>query len=156
MAILYGMDSTFSTRYESWKGRGYRIGFMTGIAWGQYQDYFTGKFDGEMHFDDAQVNEKGDTIWHGKNVPYVNPSPEYLAYIKAQVKKAIDTGVTDIYLEEPEYWAFVGYGDVFKVAWQRYYGYPWIAQDLSPEATYLSSEENNWTRAASFPLRFGA
>lgn len=140
MVMLYGMDSTFQSRYDSWKGKGYNIGFMTGIAWGQYQDYFTGRFDGKKHFDDAQIDIKGDTIWHGKDVPYVDPSPAYLNYIKAQVKKAIDTGITSIYLEEPEYWAFGGYGEAFKTAWAKFYGSPWIAQDVSPEATYLSSK----------------
>jgi hypothetical protein len=140
IAILYGMDSTFINRYQSWKDKGYQIQFMTGIAWGNYQDYFTGKFDGHKHFDDAQVNAKGDTIWHGKDVPYVNPTESYLKYIKSMVKKAIDTGVTSIYLEEPEYWAAAGYSDAFKRAWQSYYGFPWVAQHESPEATYLSSK----------------
>ena len=140
VAILYGMDSTFQSRYQSWKMRGYQIQFMTGIAWGDYQDYFTGKFDGKKHFDDAQIDAHGDTIWHGKNVPYVNPSPSYLAYMKAQVKKAIDAGATAIYLEEPEYWAVAGYGDAFQAEWEHYYKIPWVAQHLSPEATYLSSK----------------
>lgn len=140
IAILYGMDSTFINRYQSWKDKGYQIQFMTGIAWGNYQDYFTGKFDGHKHFDDAQVDAKGDTIWHGKNVPYVNPSESYLKYIKSLVTKAIDTGVTSIYLEEPEYWAAAGYSDAFKHAWRKYYGFPWVAQHESPEATYLSSK----------------
>lgn len=140
IAILYGMDSTFTDRYQSWKDKGYHIQFMTGIAWGNYQDYFTGKFDGKSHFEDAQVDVKGNTIWHSKDVPYVNPTQSYLAYIKSSVKKAIDAGVTTIYLEEPEYWAAAGYGDAFKRAWQSYYGFPWVAQHLSPEATYLSSK----------------
>ena len=140
VAILYGMDSTFISRYKSWKDEGYQIQFMTGIAWGNYQNYFTGKFDGHRHFDDAQVDVKGDTIWHNKDVPYVNPSESYLTYIKSLVKKAIDTGVASIYLEEPEYWAAAGYGDSFKRAWLSYYGFPWVAQHLSPEATYLSSK----------------
>lgn len=140
VAILYGMDSTFQFRYDSWQKRGYQIQFMTGIAWGEYQDYFTGKFDGKQHFDDAQIDVHGDTIWHGKNVPYVNPSPTYLAYMKAQVKKAIDMGVSAVYLEEPEYWAAAGYGDAFQKEWMRYYKIPWVAQHLSPEATYLSSK----------------
>lgn len=140
IAILYGMDSTFQHRYKSWSEKGYQIQFMTGIAWGEYQDYFTGRFDGKTHFDDAQIDEKGDTIWHGKNVPYVNPSVSYLTYMKAQIKKAIDAGVTAIYLEEPEYWAAAGYGDVFQTEWKKYYGIPWMSQNLTPESTYLSSK----------------
>lgn len=37
---------SFEDRVKSWKERGYIIHFMTGIAWGEYQDYFTGQWDG--------------------------------------------------------------------------------------------------------------
>src|ERR1019366_5998178 len=44
MAIVYGVNdrkgSTFEQRVQSWRDRGYTIAFMTGIAWGQYYDYF--------------------------------------------------------------------------------------------------------------------
>ena len=45
IAIVYGMSDNFNERVRGWKERGYGIQFMTGIAWGSYQDYFTGKFD---------------------------------------------------------------------------------------------------------------
>lgn len=38
IAIVYGMDETsemsFEQRMQSWKDRGYRIHYMSGIAWG--------------------------------------------------------------------------------------------------------------------------
>ena len=34
---------SFEERVKSWKERGYIIHFMTGIAWGEYQAYFTGR-----------------------------------------------------------------------------------------------------------------
>lgn len=37
----------FEARVKSWKDKGYTVHFMTGIAWGEYQDYFTGKWDGK-------------------------------------------------------------------------------------------------------------
>ena len=61
-------------RIRSWKERGYITHFMTGIAWGEYQDYFTGKWDGKTHFDEGQVQQNGDTIWHGPMVPYIVPT----------------------------------------------------------------------------------
>jgi hypothetical protein len=140
VAIVYGIDKNFEQRVQSYKERGYTIQFMTGIAWGEYQDYFTGKFDGKTHYEDGQVDKNGDVIWHGKDVPYVAPSAPYLAYIKSLIKRAIDAGVTAIYLEEPEYWARAGYSESFKKEWQQYYGSPWIPQHTSPEATYLSSK----------------
>ena len=37
---------TFEQRVQSWRDKGYRAEFMTGVAWGDYQDYFLGKWDG--------------------------------------------------------------------------------------------------------------
>ncbi len=140
IAIVYGMNDSFASRLQSWRDRGYVTQFMTGIAWGGYQDYFTGKFDGVTHKEDGQVERNGEIIWHGRDVPYVVPSETYLAYIKSLVKQVIDAGVTAIYLEEPEFWARAGYSESFKKQWQDYYGFPWMAQHESPEATYLSSK----------------
>ncbi|MBS7564097.1 hypothetical protein KHS38_06730 [Mucilaginibacter sp. Bleaf8] len=143
VAMVYGINDAggnFEGRVKSWRDHGYNVQFMTGIAWGQYQDYFTGKFDGKTHWEDSQVQMNGDTIWHGKWVPYVVPSPSYLTYIKSHVKRAIDAGVTAIYLEEPEYWARAGYSESFKKEWAKYYSSAWMPQHESPEATYLSSK----------------
>ena len=40
---------SFEDRVKSWKERGYIIHFMTGISCGEYQDYFTGQWDGKWH-----------------------------------------------------------------------------------------------------------
>ena len=114
---------------------------MTGIAWGNYQDYFLGKWDGKNHLGEGQVQGNGDTIWHGKNVPYIVPVASFINYMKtAIVKKVIDEGITSIFLEEPEFWARAGYSSAFKDEWQKYYSFPWRAQHESPENTYLSSK----------------
>ena len=96
---------------------------MTGIAWGGYQDYFTGEWDGVAHLDEGQVRMAGDTIWHGRLVPYIVPTENYLAYFKeCVIKRVIDAGVDDIFLEEPEFWADAGYSEAFRREWQSYYG----------------------------------
>ncbi|MBZ4187352.1 hypothetical protein K7B07_00520 [Niabella sp. 3A5MI-3] len=143
IAIVYGVNDAgggFEERVKGWRDKGYQVHFMTGIAWGQYQDYFKGTFDGKQHFDEGQVQQNGDTIWHGKDVPYIVPSQNYLNYIKTHLKRAIDAGVTAIHLEEPEFWARAGYSAAFKKEWQQYYNAPWQPQHESPEATYLSSK----------------
>ena len=128
-------------RLQSWKDRGYQADFMTGIAWGEYQDYFTGEWDGKMHLDEGQVQANGDTIWHGHMVPYIVPTRNYLEYFKERhIKRVIDAGVTSIYLEEPEFWARAGYSEAFKREWKDYYGMEWRPQDESPEATYMSGK----------------
>jgi hypothetical protein len=143
IAMVYGINDDggkFEERVKSYRDKGYEVQFMTGIAWGQYKDYFLGEWDGKNHLDEGQVMRNGETIWHGQNVPYIVPSANFLTYMKTHVKRAIDAGVTAIYLEEPEFWARAGYGEAFKKEWQNYYGFPWIAQHESPEATYLSSK----------------
>jgi len=145
VAIVYGAgdrpNMTFEQRVQTWRDRGYTVHFMTGIAWGSYQDYFMGKWDGIDHFDEGQVNVKGDTIWHGRNVPYLVPSKTFLTYMKEKhIKRVIDAGIDAIFLEEPEFWAFSGYSEAFKREWQDYYGFEWRPQHESPENTYLSNK----------------
>lgn len=132
---------TLEDRIASWKERGYKVDFMTGIAWGEYQDYFTGEWDGKWHLDEGQVNAEGDTIWHGHMVPYIVPTENYLEYFKERhIKRVIDAGITSIYLEEPEFWARSGYSEAFKREWKEFYGTDWRPQDESPEATYMSGK----------------
>jgi hypothetical protein len=143
IAIVYGINDNgghFEDRVKGYRDKGYEVQFMTGIAWGQYQDYFTGKLDGKNHLNEGQIMRNGETISHGINMPYIVPGDQYLAYMKSHMKRAIDAGVTAIYLEEPEFWARAGYGDFFKNEWQKYYGSPWKDQYESPDATYLSSK----------------
>ena len=142
-AIVYGTISpeSLQERLQSWQERGYETYYMTGIAWGAYQDYFTGKWDGRWHLDEGQVEASGDTIWHGKLIPYIVPTENYLKYFKEKhIKPVIDAGVDHIFLEEPEFWARAGYSEAFKKEWEAFYGIPWRPQDESPEATYLSQK----------------
>ena len=143
--MIYGTGSrpemTFKDRVESWKKHGYTPHFMTGIAWGGYSDYFTGKWDGKPHMDEGQKDAKGDTILHNPGTPYIVPTLNYLKFFKeTQIKPVIDADIREIFLEEPEFWAYAGYSESFKREWQEYYGFPWRAQNLSAENTYLSNK----------------
>ena len=150
IAIVYGVNGnptdgkqalTFEQRLASWRDRGYNMHFMTGIAWGSYQDYFLGEWDGKNHLSEGQVEQDGDTIWHGHNVPYIVPTAPFIDYIKKEViERVIDAGISSIYLEEPEFWSRAGYGSAFKQQWQQFYGFPWKPQHESPENTYLSNK----------------
>lgn len=145
IAMIYGANDrpslSFEQRAESWRVRGYETQFMTGMAWGGYQDYFLGKWDGRQHFDEAQVEMNGDTIWHGKNTPYSVPTANFLKYFKEKIiKRVIDNGIDAIYLEEPEYWSRAGYSAAFKKEWKDYYGFDWRPQHESAENMYLSNK----------------
>lgn len=145
--MVYGVGgnpekgTSFEQRIASWRDHGYKVHFMSGIAWGGYKDYFTGKWDGKTHLDEGQVRESGDTIWHGVMNPYIVPSMNYLKYYKEKIiKPVIDAGIDHIFMEEPEFWADGGYSEAFKREWQDYYGTPWRPQHESPASTYLSSK----------------
>ncbi|GAB1449965.1 hypothetical protein MASR2M47_00210 [Draconibacterium sp.] len=148
VAIVYSVrdhhgngGTTFEERVQTWRDKGYITHFMTGIAWGEYQDYFTGKWDGKMHLDEGQVTQKGDTIWHGRMVPYIVPTANFIKYMKeTQIKRVIDAGIDAIFLEEPEFWARGGYSESFKREWKAYYGFDWRPQHESAENTYLSNK----------------
>lgn len=145
VAIIYGTkkypEGDFTQRVKSWKDKGYITHFMTGIAWGEYQDYFLGRWDGKSHWDEGQVNAKGDTLWHHKNVPYIVPSVNFLRYMQEKhIKPVIDAGIDAIYLEEPEFWAEAGYSDAFKREWENYYNTKWQPQHTSASYRYLSNK----------------
>ena len=145
IAIVYGANDrknlSFTDRLNSWREHQYTTQFMTGMAWGDYIDFYSGKWDGTDHRDIAQLEQNGTRIMHGEDNPYVVPDSSFIAYMKmAVVKKVIDAGVSTIYLEEPEFWARGGYSEHFKKAWRAYYGFPWKAQDESIENTYLSNK----------------
>src|SRR5680860_647628 len=118
IAIVYGTNgnpsdnskkTTFEERVKSWKDHGYKTHFMTGIAWGAYEDYFLGEWDGKNHLGEGQVQMNGDTIWHGRNIPYIVPVDSFIEYMKKEVvKRVIDAGISSIYFEEPEFWARAG------------------------------------------------
>lgn len=150
VAIVYGVGGnpsekrsglTFEQRVQSWRDKGYTTHFMTGIAWGDYRDYFTGEWDGKWHLDEGQVTMKGDTIWHGHMVPYIVPSMNFIKYMQERhIKRVIDAGIDAIYLEEPEFWARGGYSEAFKREWKEYYGFDWRPQHESAENTYLANK----------------
>ena len=150
VAIIYGIDGnpsdgkqelTFEERLSTWRDQGYNTHFMTGIAWGSYENYFLGYWDGKNHLGEGQVQQNGDTIWHGHNVPYIVPTKSFIEYIKKEViERVIDAGISSIYLEEPEFWSRAGYSSAFKREWQKFYGFPWKPQHTSPENTYLSNK----------------
>lgn len=145
IAIVYGANDrkgmSFVERVQSWRDHGYQTHFMTGIAWGGYEEYFSGRWDGTNHMGVGQVKANGDTIWHDKNGPYIVPVRSFIEYMKsAVIRKVIDAGITSIYLEEPEFWAKAGYSEPFKQEWQQYYGFAWKPQHESPENTYLSNK----------------
>ena len=140
VAIVYGIGPALAPKIDSWRKRGYGIHVMTGVAWGEYQDYLDGKWDGTDHWDQAQKRSDGTLIQHGPRVPYISPGINYGKYLTAGVERALDAGATAIHLEEPEFWAAGGWEENFKREWKDYYHEDWRAPDSSPDAQYRSSK----------------
>lgn len=134
--LAYGVWGDFAARVASWAAQGYQVEMMTGVAWGEYQDFVEGRFDGTVHHDHAQVQRDGQPIMHHATVPYFVPSAAYRAYLKTLLAKAIDAGVTGIHLEEPEFWARGGYSEAFQREFARFYGRPWEPPHASVNARY--------------------
>jgi hypothetical protein len=142
VAMVYGIGPRMPANIETWKQHGYIVQVMTGVAWGQYQDYLNGQFDGEKHWDQAQTSSDGKMVLHGgnANIPYISPGENYGKYLTVGVKRALDAGAQAIYLEEPEFWAKSGWSESFKREWKAYYNEDWRAPDSSPDAQYRASK----------------
>ena len=142
VALVYGLSRGLPERINSWKEHGYRVHVMTGAAWGQYQDYLDGAWDGSKHWDQAQTDKKGEIIWHGRGrrVPYISPGEDYGKYLCVGVQRALDAGAQAILLEEPEFWSRAGYEENFKRQWKAYYGEDWQPPHSSVDAQYRASK----------------
>ena len=140
VAICYGIDTTISNRIATWRDHGYRIHVMTGVAWGQYQDYLYGRFDGINHEDEAQTERNGNKISHGGDVYYMCPGTNYGKFLCVGVQRALDAGAEAIHLEEPEFWDRGGYSEGFKREWKSYYGEDWQAPHSSVDARWRTGK----------------
>ncbi len=140
VAIVYGIDTNLPSRIESWREHGYRIHVMTGAAWGEYQDYFYGRFDGINHEDEAQTDRNGNKIGHGGDVYYMCPGTNYGKFLCVGIQRALDAGAEAIHLEEPEFWDRAGYEEGFKREWKNYYGEDWQPPDSSVDARWRTGK----------------
>lgn len=152
-AVVYGLSETFEDRLAAWTAAGYTPHVMTGVAWGQYQDYIRGDWDGELHHDDAQMAAGDFRLEHGvkqdEDIYYMVPTRAYTAYLIHQLRRVVDAGAKAIHLEEPEFWVRAGYSPSFKREWAETYGEPWQDPVSSPDARYktASLKQQLYTRS---------
>lgn len=140
VAIVYGFDKTMPARVKSWREKGYKVHLMTGVAWGEYQDYYYGRWDGINHEDEAQTRKNGEKVGHGGDVYYMSPGKNYGKYLAEGVRRALEVGVEAVHLEEPEFWEFGGHGEGFKREWRDYYGEPWQDPASSVDARWRAAK----------------
>lgn len=138
--MVYGTDDTMPRRVQEYRDQGYVVHLMTGISWGQYQDYLDGKWDGREHWDEAQMDRNGRQIIHNPTVPYMVPTISFTNYLTERLKIAIDSGVEALHLEEPEFWNHGGYSPAFQREYEIYYHEPWTAPHENLDVRYKTSK----------------
>jgi hypothetical protein len=140
VVLVYGIDAGLPQRIQTWREHGYRIHVMTGVAWGSYQDYLYGRFDGVNHEDEAQTDRAGHKISHGGDIYYMCPGTNYGKFLCVGVQRALDAGAEAIHLEEPEFWVHGGYSEGFKREWRDYYHEDWQPPHSSVDAQWRTSK----------------
>ena len=138
--MVYGIDDTMPERIRQYREQGYVVHLMTGIAWGEYQDYLDGRWDGREHWDEGQVQRDGAGVLHNPTVPYMVPTVAFSDYLTQRMKIAVDCGVEAIHMEEPEFWDRSGYSQAFKREYEIYYKEPWRPQHESLDVQYKSAK----------------
>lgn len=138
--MVYGIDDSMPERIRQYRNQGYVIHLMTGIAWGEYQDYLDGRWDGRKHQDEGQVQRDGTGVRHNPTVPYMVPTVAFSEYLTERLKTAVDAGVEAIHLEEPEFWDRSGYSEGFKREYEIYYKEPWRPQHEDLDVRYKSAK----------------
>ena len=140
VAIVYGIDPTLPKRIESWRAHGYPIHVMTGVSWGDYNDYLDGRYDGQRHDGEAQMDRDGKVVIHHADIPYMSPGAAYGGYLTQGVKRALDAGALALHLEEPEFWVKSGYEENFRREWRAYFHEDWQPPHSSPDAQWRASK----------------
>lgn len=137
--MVYGTDADMPGRIRKYREKGYIVHLMTGSAWGNYQDYLNGEWDGADHWDESQTDRHGKPIMHGLGTPYLCPSMSFARYLTQQLYPAVDAGVEAVHLEEPEFWDEGGYSEAFKREYRDFYGAEWQPPHLSCDSRYKAS-----------------
>ena len=140
VALVYGIGRNLPERMQSWREHGYHVQVMTGVAWGQYQDYIYGRFDSKRHEDEEQMDAGGAPIRHGGDVFYMSPGDDYARYLCTGIQRALDAGAEAICLEEPEFWVAGGWEANFRRQWKAEYHEDWQPPDSSADAQYRASK----------------
>ena len=142
--MVYGIDDSMPERIRKYREAGYVIHLMTGIAWGEYQDYLDGKRDGRKHWDEGQVERDGREVNHNPTVPYMVPTVAFSEYLTQRLKIAVDMGVEAIHMEEPEFWDRSGYSQAFQREYEIFYREPWRPQHEDLDVRYKSARLKAW------------
>lgn len=142
---VYGIDPGMPERVKKFRERGYVVHLMTGIAWGNYQDYMSGEFDGREHYDEIQRSRDGSiTAEFVKASGYMVPTISYTDFLIEKLKVAVDAGVVAIHVEEPEFLDDGGYSEAFRREYKLFYHEDWVPPHESVDAHYKAARLKAW------------
>ena len=86
---VYGIDPGMPDRVKQFRERGYVVHLMNGIAWGGFDDYMSGKWDGREHYDEMQRSRDGSItgeFCHSSG--YMVPTISFTDYLTEKLKVA--------------------------------------------------------------------
>ena len=138
---VYGFGGDMEERIRKFRDRGYVVHLMTGVAWGNYQDYLNGEWDGRDHWDETQKSRDGSMSGGDIHATgYMVPTIAYTNYLIDNLKRAVDAGVEAIHVEEPEFLNAGGYSEAFKREYLLYYHEEWVPPHTSADAHYRAAK----------------
>jgi hypothetical protein len=125
--MVYGLNDTTPQRIARWREAGYRVHLMTGISWGNYQDYLDGRWDGSDHWADAQTAADGTPILHGHStdIPYMVPTFSFTEYLVQKLRPILLMANAGV---------IAATGDAAPDTWRRLVAYMLQSYAASPAA----------------------
>ena len=142
---VYGIDPGMPDRVRQFRERGYVVHLMNGIAWGGFDDYMSGQWDGREHYDEMQRSRDGSItgeFCHSSG--YMVPTISFTDYLTEKLKVAVDAGVEAIHVEEPEFLNDGGYSDALKREYKLFYHEDWAPPHESVDAHYRVARLKAW------------
>ncbi len=145
MVCVYGIDPGMPERVKKFRERGYVVHLMNGIAWGGFEDYMSGRWDGREHYDEIQRSRDGSvTGGETHSSGYMVPTVSFIDYLTEKLKVAVDAGVEAIHVEEPEFLNDGGYSEAFKREYKLFYHEDWVPPHESVDAHYRAARLKAW------------
>ncbi len=142
---VYGIDPGMPDRVKQFRERGYVVHLMNGIAWGGFQDYMSGQWDGREHYDEIQRSRDGSITGESTHSSgYMVPTISFTDYLTEKLKAAVDAGVEAIHVEEPEFLNDGGYSEAFKREYKLFYREDWVPPHKSVDAHYRCARLKAW------------
>ncbi len=142
---VYGIDPGMPDRVKQFRERGYVVHLMNGIAWGGFDDYMSGQWDGREHYDEIQRSRDGSITGESTHSSgYMVPTISFTDYLTEKLKAAVDAGVEAIHVEEPEFLNDGGYSEAFKREYKLFYREDWVPPHKSVDAHYRCARLKAW------------